>query len=549
MAYSAAPPAVLTRRGTTAALAAAIGLYLLLVLVLAVLSLARTGGDFVYAQDDPYIHLAIARTLAEHGTWGIQPGEFASASSSPLWTVLLAGLWAAGAQAVWVPFALNVLCGIGVLAVARRHAREADAGPRSTLVFLFAIVLVTPLPALAFIGMEHTLQVLLVLAFALHAARVLARPDAPVAPAAVLAALMAATRYESLFLVAAVGGLLVWQGRLRPALAIGAAAAAPLLLFAWYSVAHGGLVLPNSVLMKSGPGRFGSVGQGIAAVLNDWVAILNLYGRPPQSMLTLGVLGALLFSGVTRVGDLTRAHWLALVFLGTSILHACLVKLEWFFRYEAYLMALGCASLLALSPWLSLPRVERRKRWHLHPALVGLLILLALPLATRSLSALASVAGAVRNVYEQQIQMARFFGAHYAGQTVALNDIGAPAWQAEFRILDVVGLASQEVADLKRRRALTAGELERLVRERDAAAIALYEDVFAPILPERWVKVGEWTVPVNVAVSGRTVAFFAPSEAEASRLRESLRTFAEQLPDGVTWTETNVRLPGYVAAP
>jgi hypothetical protein len=308
-------------------------------------------------------------------------------------------------------------------------------------------------------------------------------------------------------------------------------------------------VLPNSVLMKSGPGRFGSVGQGIAAVLNDWVAILNLYGRPPQSMLTLAVLGAFLFAGATRAADFSRAQWLALAFLVTSVLHACLVKLEWFFRYEAYLIALGCASLLALAPRLSLPRVERRKRLHLHPALLGLLILLGLPLATRSLSALASVPGAVRNVHEQQIQMARFFGAHYSGQTVALNDIGAPAWQARFRILDIVGLASQEVADLKRRQALTAGELERLVREHDAAAIALYEDVFAPILPESWVKAGEWTIPVNVAVSGRTIAFFAPSEAGAERLRESLRTFARELPDGVAWTETSVRLPGYVADP
>ena len=68
----------------------AIALYLALVGILLWLSLARTGGMFVYAQDDPYIHLALARTLADHGVWGIRPTEFASASSSPLWTLLLA---------------------------------------------------------------------------------------------------------------------------------------------------------------------------------------------------------------------------------------------------------------------------------------------------------------------------------------------------------------------------------------------------------------------------------------------------------------------------
>ena len=76
------------------------------------------------------------------------------------------------------------------------------------------------------------------------------------------------------------------------------------------------------------------------------------------------------------------------------------------------------------------------------------------------------------------------------------------------RILDIVGLASQPVADLKRRRALDAAALGRLADERGVEAIALYEEVFSTILPASWIKVGEWTIPHNVAVSGDTVAFF-----------------------------------------
>ena len=43
-----------------------------------------------YPLDDTYIHMAIARNVAQSGTWGINAGEFAPASSSPLWTVILA---------------------------------------------------------------------------------------------------------------------------------------------------------------------------------------------------------------------------------------------------------------------------------------------------------------------------------------------------------------------------------------------------------------------------------------------------------------------------
>src|SRR5688500_6460269 len=103
----------------------AIGLYLGLVGILLWVSLARTGGTFVYAQDDPYIHLALARTLADHGVWGIRPAEFTSASSSPLWTLLLAALWKLGAQAVWVPFALNILLGVAFLSVCGSYVARA----------------------------------------------------------------------------------------------------------------------------------------------------------------------------------------------------------------------------------------------------------------------------------------------------------------------------------------------------------------------------------------------------------------------------------------
>src|SRR5437773_11285307 len=55
------------------------------VVVLAV-SLVRTHGHLAYAIDDGGIHLSIARNLGLHGTWGVVPHQFQSASSSPLWT-------------------------------------------------------------------------------------------------------------------------------------------------------------------------------------------------------------------------------------------------------------------------------------------------------------------------------------------------------------------------------------------------------------------------------------------------------------------------------
>ena len=530
--------------------APAIALYLALVGILLWLSLMRTGGTFVYAQDDPYIHLALARTLADHGVWGIRPAEFASASSSPLWTLLLAALWRLGAHAVWVPFVLNILFGVAFLLVSASYVARAVTyvgqgfSPARTIAVTCGIVVVTPLPTLAFIGMEHTLQVLLVVVFAWQAAERLARERSDWRWPSIVAALMVATRYESLFLVAIVGAILLWQGKLLPAIVLGAAAATPVVAFALYSVAHGGLVLPNSVLMKSGPGRFSTFGAGISAVASDWIAIRNLFLRPPQLVLTIATLVALLLVPVGRLATPSRGVWLAVIFAGTSVLHACLVKIEWFFRYEGYLMALGVIVMAGLVGHTEWPKgVARKRSAPLHPATVPLVVLLALPLGLRALTALATTVSATGNVFEQQLQLGRFFGQFYAGRSIAVNDLGAVAWLSSSPILDIVGLATQPVADLKRRRALDAGALGRLADERGVEAIAIYEEVFAPILPAPWIKVGQWTISDNVAVSNDTVAFFARSEADATRLGTALVAYAPLLPARVTWSPMSVRIP------
>lgn len=526
---------------------AAIALYLTLTGVLLGLSLGRTGGAFVYAQDDPYIHLAIARTLAEHGVWGISPHQFASASSSPLWTVLLASLWFAGARAVWVPFALNVVCGVGLLAaVTWALSRESSAGQSgsgmSTAIAggaLFALVLVTPLPTLAFIGMEHTLQVLLVLTFAWQVSARLDAADARWIVPALTAAVMTATRYESLFLVAIVVAILIWRGRVGAAALLGVIAVAPVVVFGWYSVQHGGLVLPNSVLMKSGPGRFGTVGSGISALARDWIAILNLFVRPSQMALTVSTLALMVLVPSARLLRAGRPFWLAVLFVTTSALHACLVKLEWFFRYEAYLMALGVIAIAGLIPIAEWPKEAGRRKERLHPALLPLAVLLTLPLAARALTALATTVPATVNVRDQQVQLGRFFRQAYPDRPIAVNDLGAVAWMSTSRILDIVGLASQPVADLKRQKALDARALAALADADGVEAIAVYEEIFRPILPPSWVKVGEWEIARNVALSGDTVTFFARTPEDATRLRAALDAFAGTLPRGVVWRRSS----------
>src|ERR1700748_216258 len=80
---------------------------LILPIVLIELQVARaSGGTFMYPLDDTFIHMTVAKTLALHGTWGIAPGEFESASSSVGYTLLLAGLFRVFSVHAYIPFAV-----------------------------------------------------------------------------------------------------------------------------------------------------------------------------------------------------------------------------------------------------------------------------------------------------------------------------------------------------------------------------------------------------------------------------------------------------------
>jgi hypothetical protein len=163
-------------------------------------------------------------------------------------------------------------------------------------------------------------------------------------------------------------------------------------------------------------------------------------------------------------------------------------------------------------------------------------VVLALPLVSRGAEAMLLTVPATGEVYKQQYQMGVFFRDHYGGEVIALNDIGAVSWLAPVDIVDLIGLASPDVADARRRNADDTPFFARVLERHHAVAACVYEYYFSGsrALPVSWRRIGEWNMTRHAAVSGERVTFYAPPGQE-ERLARALDGFAPRLPDGVKY--------------
>jgi hypothetical protein len=526
---------VTARRGPAAA---ALLVLLAAVALLLRAALAHTGGRLVYALDDAYIHMAVARSLADHGVWGVTRYAFTSSTSSLAWPLLLAAADLVVGVRESTPLVLNLVFAAAAILLADRLlcgprpadglVRGAPASVRAAA--LVGLVLLTPLPTLVLAGMEHTLQVAAVL-WLLDRVRAADEEGADrswrtLGSLAVASALATAARYESLFLIAPATVVLALDRRRRAALVTAVAGLAPPAAYGLVAVAHGWPALPNSLLLKRA--TFEGTGlSGLADRLGGH-ALRALVEAPHLLVLLAAVLAA---SALLPAPRAVR-RW-DVIFAVAALLHLQLAAVGWLFRYEAYLVAMGVV-LVARHVTDGMRAAGRTRPLAARVALALAALVASAPLLTRAVEALKQAPGAVKNIYEQQYQMGLFLRGLPPGSTVMANDIGAISYLADVRLVDLYGLATPETARARRAGRIDRALLARLAAETAPSAIVIYRSWFADAVPGEWVEVGTWKVPEKVVVADRTVSFLATSPAAAPRLARALAAFQPQLPPSVS---------------
>lgn len=519
----------------------AAGAYALVTGVLLLACLRVSDGRLVYVLDDPAIHLAIARNVVEHGTWGVVPGHFESASSSPVWTAVLAvGVLVLPAGEEALAFVLNVVAALAVLGLVARTQtvlHPSRRRPIDVLATVVVAVVVLFLPAAAMVGMEHVLH----LALLLVAVPLLLRPG-PAATRAravlpyALVAVATLTRLETAFVAAGVGAALVldalpwgrdaplpWRPVARRVVALGLASGVPLVAYGLVNKAMGQELLPSSVAAKSetlnGADRFPEPREVMERLTLDPVLTV--------------LVGACIVLAVLGWRARTRWATLGAAVAVTAALHVTLAQVGWYERYQIYLIGLA---LVALA-WAArdVPASLRESRPHLVPLLVLVLLLTT----TTKVSLTVEAPRGVADTYEQRYQAARFLDRYYDGEPVATGELGYISLFHEGPLTDFYGLGDHEV--LVARREIRGEEprqayWDELVQRRGVGVAAIYPTNLLAEVPDSWILVGTWELPRQPFTAyDRSFQFWATRPEEVERLHAHLEDFAPDLPDAVIY--------------
>lgn len=516
----------------------------ILVACFAYTSYQANGSHFIYTLDDAYIHLAISENLANNGTWGINSGEFAPASSSILYTFLLSFAIKIFGSHYILPFIINLLGAFGLMYVFIKSSGDYFKDVKNNTLrlsgYLLAVILFIPLVPLIFTGMEHVFQMLINLLFVWLWSYYFFDKE-KIKPVQfgillLLAALVSMIRFEGLFLIGSVALFLMFQKRWRKAFALLFAGVLPVIVFGLYSMSKGSFFLPNSIIMKGEkPDTFSLA--GLMHYLFEWLNKLKDAEHVGIFMLVL----LLFFLYRLQKTFFVKDKQLAVVFviLLTTLAHLTFAQTGWFYRYEAYLVLLSIWAIAAFRQELSgiITYIRNKLRnitaINFYAAATALLILLVIflsPMVYRGLKAHQETVQATNNIYEQQYQMARFINEYYANTPIAANDIGALAYFNDNYLLDLYGLGNTEVISLKIKGKYDDKAINRIATEYDVKIAVIYDQWFEERIPDKWVKCGEWVITDNIICAFDDVSFYAVDPAHSEALMKNLRAFSDSLP-------------------
>lgn len=500
--------------------------YLGIILVLFTVLYYLNESHFIYVLDDPYIHMTIAKHFSTSGQWALNGLTFSSATSSPLWTLLISLIFFFTGPAAIIPFILNIIFGI-LAAYAAYRILLSFYAEKYILPVLLTFTFASALPALAFTGMEHSAQIFFSLIFIFLIARTAVDEKSNIITLIIVSAVLTGLRYEDLFLIFSASIVLTLRKKYAAAFLIFTAGLTPIIIYGLISESHGWMFLPNPILIKS---RVGDL--TITEVFKIPLRAARKMLEPDIVFLLPGMIYTIYKNYKVKIRECNKEQIMFFVFLLSYILHMLFAQTGWFFRYEAYLTAIGII-IFWLNIYKDVPIILTKPKWYVKTVLA----LVLLSLAARGLTFIM-VPPASNNIYTQHYQMQRFVNVLPPETVIAANDIGMLNFYTSNYIVDLWGLADTTAARHRLNGNYSTAAIDSLTKQKNVKLVIVYKEWFDQFggLPAGWKMIYDWKMnTLNIVNGNETVTFYSLDRSKTSYFEGYLEKFSKGLPNTDTY--------------
>jgi hypothetical protein len=522
------------------------------------ISLRMNDGHLIYALDDAYIHMSIAKNFVMHNVWGITEHGFTSSSSSIIWPLLISISYVIFGVNEYTLLIMNIIFAALFVYAAHRILKAYNINQYLILALLLILIFAAPLPALLVSGMEHILQIITYIGSIFLASKLLTgevkHESLKRYRGALLCMLTLAslTRYEGFVLTSLVALLFFFRKEFKYPLLILGLTFAPIAIYGAISIFNGWYFFPNSLILK---------GIQPAETLHDLLGLL--YNRYELLELNYHVVFYIVCIPLAFFGYYLQKRKLDSI--GVSLIitfillavHVFFFRYGWFFRYEAYIVitALLFGAIAVIKTAEGLISARGMILWKRAAAGSALAVFTAAALfymhkthEDRIILGTKWAPVAMNDRYIEHVYTAKFLEEYYNNSTVVLNDVGAAAFYSDVKILDIYGLASFEPAkfapylftsrtDVFRSKTGTyRKEFDKWITGNNGEIAILQTGgwYIRSFIPPEWEKIGMWEIPSNVVFGDKEVSFYCINPSEKERMVQALRKFSARLHPGVT---------------
>lgn len=480
--------------------------------------LSKTENYYTYIIDDAYIHLAIAKNFALHDVWGMTPYKFSSSSSSPIFTFILSVFISVFGNNELYPLFFNILCGFLIIVFLNKYYARFFSRRKSIIFANLFTLFFAVLHLQILLGMEHVLQVFIIVVNIFYFYQ-WSQSEFKNKISAFwfyfTIAFLGLIRFESMFYFVSFAFVFLLIKKIKPAIFILLFGFVPILIFGYFNYGQTGYFFPNSVIVKGTQFSFsGDYFRQLYRILfQNMFLNITFYKVGIFPLLMAIILIHRDYKNKKKIKEIVSENFLILVLGLTLILQSMFGGFKGTFRYEAYILTgFSMAIIPKLKSFFAsfslMPKKEK---------MVGFIIVFTFLLMIYKFGfAHLMITKSSANIYEQQIQSAKFLKKYYNTSKVVANDIGAICYFSDIHLMDIAGLGSVEMIPFNLNKKKFDDDFENYLTQYCAKnkyeLAVVYEEWLGGHVPKNWKKVAILKInnKMNVAIDHVTIYSIDP---------------------------------------